>query len=223
MTVCTMRTSRRIAILRACEFSNPVSRSSPRRRRPIRRVLADMAQRSTLSRRNGLWVPAFAGTTPDWPHVVAVPSIDDAEPRQRESLRRVILVHHLDLLPYVVDILRQAIADQRGGHEWSLVKFDQRVDVGDLVLPPGMKRHVVTVDGEDLAAPARFRPFHVGGERLVLVVDAEGFGPVRRAAFLAAPDQKLMFLQPLVKVLVVLVDVRERPVPRLVRHDDVRL
>src|SRR5262249_50282926 len=45
---------------------------------------------------------------------------------------------------------------------------------------------------------------------------------VRRPAFLAAPDQELVLLEALVERLVVLVDVGERLVPRLVRDDDFR-
>src|SRR5262245_21203132 len=85
-----------------------------------------------------------------------------------------------------------------------------------------MERHVVAVEGKDLAAPARRRPFHVGGEWLVLVIDAIGLGPVGGAAGLAAPDQELVLLQAFVEFLVVLVDVGERLLPRLVGDDDVR-
>ena len=84
-----------------------------------------------------------------------------------------------------------------------------------------MERHVVAVEGEDLAASARRRPFHVGGEGLVLVVLAIGLRPIGRAAFLAAPEQELVSLEPLVEFLVVLVDVGERLLPRLVADDDV--
>src|SRR5262249_6540123 len=42
------------------------------------------------------------------------------------------------------------------------------------------------------------------------------------AAGVAAPDQELVLPQALVESLVVLVDVRERLLPRLIRHDDVR-
>src|SRR5262249_26905115 len=82
-----------------------------------------------------------------------------------------------------------------------------------------MEHHVVAVEGEDLATPARFHPFHVGGERLVVVVDAVGLRPVRRAAGLASPDQELVLLEALVERLIVLVDVGERLVPRLVGND----
>src|SRR5262245_9477449 len=85
-----------------------------------------------------------------------------------------------------------------------------------------MERHVVPVERKDRPAPARWHPFHIGSERLVLVIDARGLGPVRRTAGLAAPDQELMLLQALVERLVVLVDVGKRLVPRLVRDDDFR-
>src|SRR6185436_2710977 len=85
-----------------------------------------------------------------------------------------------------------------------------------------MKRHVMTIEREDLAAPARLRPLHIGGERLVLVIDAIGLGPIGSPAGLAAPHQELVLLQALVEVLVVLVDVGKRLLPRLVGDDDVR-
>src|SRR5262245_48424459 len=133
-----------------------------------------------------------------------------------------ILVDHFDLLTDVVDVLRHLRADQCRGHERTFVKLDQCIDVRHLILEARMKRHVVAIEGEDLATPARRRPFHVGGERLVLVVDAIGLGPIGGAASLAAPDQKLVLPEAVVESLVVLVDVRERLLPRLIRHDDVR-
>src|SRR5262249_53302428 len=148
--------------------------------------------------------------------------VDYPEARQREAFRGMILVDHLDLLTNVVNILRHPGADQRRGDERPFIELDQRVDVRQLILEAGMERHMVAVEGEDLAAPARLRPFHVGGERLVLVIDAIRLGPVGRPTGLATPDQELVLLQALVESLVVLVDIRERLLPRLIPHDDVR-
>src|SRR5579862_5088027 len=149
-------------------------------------------------------------------------SVDDAEARQRESFGRMILVHDLDPLPDVVDVLGQAVAHQRRGDKRPFVELDQRIDVGHLVLEGGMERQVVTVEGENLAAAGRRRPFHVGGERLVRMVLAIGLRPIGGAAGLAAPDQELVLLEALVEVLVVLVDVGKRLLPGLVADNDVR-
>src|SRR5262245_21150217 len=157
-----------------------------------------------------------------WRDLRETASIHDPEARQREALGRMVLVDDDDLLAHVVDILRGLRADERRGHERALLELDQRVDVADLVGEARMERHVVPIEREDLAAPACRHPFHVGGERLVLVVDAIGLRPVRRAAGLAAPDQELVLLQALVERLIVLIDVGERLVPRLVRYDDFR-
>src|SRR5262249_43926088 len=121
-------------------------------------------------------------------------SIHDPEPWQREAFRRVVLVNDFNLLPNVVDILRQAVADKRGGHKRPFVELDQSVAVRNLVLEARMEGHVMTVKGEDFSAPARFRPVHVGGKRLVLVILAEGLGPVASAAFLATPEQEFVLL-----------------------------
>src|SRR5260370_11682705 len=86
-----------------------------------------------------------------------------------------------------------------------------------------MERHVVAVEGEYLAAPARGRPIHIGGERLVLVVLAIGLRPIGRAAGLAAPEQEFMALEALVERRVVLVDIGPRLVPPLVADDDVAI
>ena len=56
-------------------------------------------------------------------------SFDDAKARQRKSLRRMILVDDLDRLTDVVDVLRQASADQGRGDQGSFVELDQRIDV----------------------------------------------------------------------------------------------
>src|SRR5882724_12041018 len=148
-------------------------------------------------------------------------SLHDPEPRQRESFRRMVLVDHLDFLANVVDILRQLRADQRRGHERPFVELDQRIDIRNLVLEAGMKRHVVAIEGKYLAPPARLRPFHVGSERLVLVIDAIGLGPIGRPAGLAAPDQELVLFQAFVELLIVLVDVGKWLLPGLVRDNDV--
>src|SRR5215813_7880635 len=152
----------------------------------------------------------------------AVDLVDDPEPWQRKAFRRMVLVDHLDFLADVVDILRHRRADQRRGHERPFVELDQRIDVRNLILESRMKRHVMAIESEDLAAPARLRPLHVGGERLVLVIDAISLGPIGRPAGLATPDQEPVLLQALVEFLVVLVDVGKRLLPRLVGDNDVR-
>src|SRR5262249_7410835 len=186
----------------------------------LRRDWEDILEVARPNERRWLWLPLARGR--QWRDLRETASIHDPKARQREAFGRMILVDHDHLLPHVVDILRGLGADERRGHERALLELDQRVDVTDLVGEARMERHVVAIEREDLTASACRHPFHVGGERLVVVVDAIGLRPVRGAAGLAAPDQELMLLQALVERLVVLVDIGERLVPRLVRDDDFR-
>ena len=80
--------------------------------------------------------------------------VHDSEPRKREAFRRMVLVDHLDFLADVVDVFWQRRTNQRRRDKRSFIELDQRIDVRNLVLEAGMKRHVVAIESEDLATPA---------------------------------------------------------------------
>jgi len=59
-----------------------------------------------------------------------------------------------------------------------------------------MKRHVVAIEGEDLAAPLDSAHSMLAANGSFLVIDAIGLGPIGRPAGLAAPDRNLCFFKP---------------------------
>src|SRR5580698_6734836 len=118
-------------------------------------------------------------------------SVDDPEPRYREALNRVVFINYFDRLPDVINIFRQFIADDRRADQRAFIELDKRVDIRDILLEARMKRHMMPIDGKYFAVATGFLPPHVCGKCLILTTALTiTDGPMRRAAFGAAPEQK---------------------------------